>query len=628
MPFLMGRSGPERGSLLRIPGGESFLAAGERGAAGFVAASKRPAGAVGFSVDGDTVRCTAPTDGPGFYLNGNESGGAALGNGDELQIGESLFRFVTDEEDVLEFREGKMLLCESDRFTICEVDVGDPLENGPRDRDAEMLAILNASGERDGFSRNLGRILTDAFPGARVLIFLWDEVGGSFERLDDPAGGKPGGPVFRISRTLLSTVLAERKAILSQDVMKDARFRRSESLHSSSIHSILSAPLCWGDRILGVVYLDTSDPSREFDRNDLDRLRKILSPAALAAEHVLALEALERKNRGLARSLRRERPFIGESKPVRRLLEVVDRVAATDLTVLIRGETGTGKELVARMIHENSPRGGAPLVCVHSAALSESVLESELFGHEKGAFTGAAETRIGRFEQPDGGTIFLDEIGDIPSRVQVKLLRFIQEKEFERVGGSRKIRVNVRIIAATNRDLERAVSEGAFREDLYYRLKGFGIELPPLRERREDIPLLVRFFIYRFSRRFGRAPLEVTDRAWKRLERYAWPGNVRELEHAVEQALVLCTKDALDAEDFLLPLEEGKDPQGRAGPGGLPPFRRAFEVFERQYLENLVRESQGNVSLASRTSGIDRSHLHGKLKKYGIDPARHRVPEE
>ncbi|SEL90207.1 two-component system, NtrC family, response regulator HydG [Stigmatella aurantiaca] len=313
--------------------------------------------------------------------------------------------------------------------------------------------------------------------------------------------------------------------------------------------------------------------------------------------------------------------LVGDSEPVQRLLAQARKAAASDATVLVRGESGTGKELVARMLHQFSPRKDGPFVVVHCAALAETLLESELFGHERGAFTGAVKRKLGRFELADGGTLFLDEIGEIPASVQTKLLRVLQEKEIQRVGGEETLKVDVRVVSATHRDLQAEVKAGRFREDLYYRLHIVPLLLPPLRERPEDIGTLARHFVAKHALRVNRRVTGLDDGALRALIRHAWPGNVRELENAVEQALVFAEGEQLTEAD--LPAYLGS-PQSRTDATGLPvlqgdrPLPDILEDLERQLIARAYEKAGKVKTETARLLGIKTSALYYKLEKYGF----------
>jgi transcriptional regulator with GAF, ATPase, and Fis domain len=312
---------------------------------------------------------------------------------------------------------------------------------------------------------------------------------------------------------------------------------------------------------------------------------------------------------------------IGVTRSIRSVLSNVDKVAPTDATVLITGETGTGKELIAREIHRRSRRAGGPLIAVHSAALPAGLIASELFGHERGSFTGAVQHRIGRFELATRGTIFLDEVGELPPEMQVALLRVLQERTFERVGGSKTLRTEARVIAATNRDLLKMVGEGTFREDLYYRLSVFPIHIPPLRERREDIPALVEHFTQVFARRFDKPINRIAKTSMARLKDYQWPGNVRELENVIERAVILARRNELVVGPGIC-----APPGKRSGSGALP---LRLEEMEKSAIEQALSESGGRVGGhggAADRLGLRPTTLYSKLGKHRIDPARFRPP--
>jgi DNA-binding NtrC family response regulator len=338
-------------------------------------------------------------------------------------------------------------------------------------------------------------------------------------------------------------------------------------------------------------------------------LQRALDSRRIEAENVNLRSQLDKKY-GMEN-------IVGHSAPMLRVFETVQQVAPTRATVLITGETGTGKELIAHAIHNLSPRKKGPFVAVHAASLSSSLLESELFGHEKGAFTGATERRIGRFEMADGGTLFLDEIGEIEPALQVKLLRVLEERAFERVGGQKTINVDVRLIAATNRDLRTMADQGKFREDLYYRLSVISVTMPPLRERRDDIPLLVTGFVDEFSRENGKNVRDITGDAMNVLMAYDWPGNVRELRNCIEQMVVLARSDRLTLRDLPAAVRGGADL--RKVSVVRPGSTITVEEAERQLIIQALNECKGNRTTAAKKIGMSRRTLHRKLKKYGLE---------
>ena len=344
----------------------------------------------------------------------------------------------------------------------------------------------------------------------------------------------------------------------------------------------------------------------------------------LVVHRALERTRLERENRMLLDQIQRNYGFenlIGSGPAMGRVFETIQKVAETDLTVLIRGQSGTGKELVAQALHNRSPRKNRPFVAVNCAAISKELVESELFGHEKGAFTGADARRQGRFEAASGGTIFLDEIGDMARETQAKVLRVLQERSFERVGGTQPIQADVRVVAATHRNLEQEVATGGFREDLYYRLKVVEIELPPLRERAQDIPALAQRFLEQVTERLGLEKRRISEAALSRLARHPWPGNVRELSNVIEQATVLASGETIDESDLRL---GGPAVASAAGAPDLSELafsdakKRTVERFEREFLLRALRENDGNISRAAESVGMVRQSLQQKIRELGL----------
>lgn len=355
----------------------------------------------------------------------------------------------------------------------------------------------------------------------------------------------------------------------------------------------------------------------------------------------LAHTRLVRENESLTETMNRQSgvdvSMVGESAAMRRIEELIQRVAPTDSAVLIRGESGTGKELVAKGLHQLGRRRKKRFVAINCASIPENLLESELFGHEKGSFTGADRTKMGLVELADGGTLFLDEIGELPMSLQSKLLRVLQEREIQRVGGVHTIAVDIRLVAATNRSLRRAMAAKEFREDLYYRLNVIEIKLPPLRERAEDVGMLAEHFLEKICRRMNRSKLKIAMEAVESLEKYAFPGNVRELENVIERCIVLSDGDMIELEDIpqdirraaeygmnLDMAQSGDYPAVEAaraekdGAGRLLEFRDARDDFEREYLQRALAEAKGNVSEASRMTGLSRRHFYEKMEKLGV----------
>ena len=386
--------------------------------------------------------------------------------------------------------------------------------------------------------------------------------------------------------------------------------------------SFICVPVVIGRETLGTLSLD-GEPRPESELWETARL--LGTVAAMLAQAIrMRRDARERQAaltdenerlRGRLKSRLTPRNIVGKSREMRIVLDQIAQAASSRSTVLINGDTGAGKELVAEALHYNGDRAGRPFIKVNCAALPESLIESELFGHERGSFTGASARRLGRFEQADGGTIFLDEIGDVSQLMQVKLLRVLQEREFERVGGRETIRVDVRVVAATNRDLFAMVREGRFRSDLFYRINVFPIYLLPLRRRRADIPLLAEFFLEKYARAAGKRITAIAPEAMELLNRHAWPGNVRELENAIEHAVILAGGDTLMAEHLPAGI---RFPSDHSGPR--PGFKAQVENFERGLLAEALKATRGNVSQAAQLLDSTQRIISYRAKQLGIDP--------
>jgi formate hydrogenlyase transcriptional activator len=387
------------------------------------------------------------------------------------------------------------------------------------------------------------------------------------------------------------------------------------------LHSFCDIPLISKSRMLGVLAVAKREQNA-FDNGEVSFLIQVANQVAIAVENALAYgkiaeltERLAQEKLYLEEEIRGEMDFegiVGQSSALRHVLNLVETVAPSDSTVLLLGETGTGKELIARAIHDRSRRKDRTFVKLNCAAIPTGLLESELFGHERGAFTGAISQKLGRLELADQGSLFLDEVGDIPIEIQPKLLRALQEREFERLGSTLTKKVNVRLVAATNRDLEQMIERREFRQDLYYRLNVFPIRIPPLRERPEDIPLLVRYFTQKYSRRMEKQIDSIPTAAMKKLAAWHWPGNIRELENFIERSVILTHTSALQ-----LPL-------GEIGTNGTtPPIPDSQEMLDRGEITRILKETKGKVAGpqgAAARMGIKRTTLISRMKKLGIEP--------
>jgi len=429
----------------------------------------------------------------------------------------------------------------------------------------------------------------------------------------------------RVSLTLASTVLREGEAVLARNVMGDSTLGSKDSKGEIYTTSVICAPVRRGNKVFGLVHLYSSDVDRVPDPDDLEFTLAVADTVAVALinltrrqELAANLTQVQTENVQLRERLGVRSEIVGRSAVIREVTEEIGRAANSNATVLIRGESGVGKELVARAVHFSSPRRDNVFVCLNCAALAETLLASELFGHEKGAFTGATERKEGKFEAAHKGTLMLDEIGEMSQSIQAKFLRVLEGHPFERVGGSKPVSVDVRVIAATNRDLEKDVTEGRFRRDLFFRLRVLEILVPPLRKRTEDITILAEFFLQKFIDETGRRIHGFTPEAADKLLKYRWPGNVRELQNVIERAVVLCRGEEIDEGDLLLTnLATAGDTVELGNPAA------AFEPtsladIERSHILATLKHTGWNKSRTAGILGIERSTLDRKIRRYEL----------
>jgi formate hydrogenlyase transcriptional activator len=497
------------------------------------------------------------------------------------------------------------------------------------ERQRVLLGVNNAIVtclDRDSLLAATATALAGVIPFDRASFVLYDPIKDTFTTLG-VTGSVPSNSAIPIgtewphrgSRT--GWVFDHRAPLVAKDLRDPPSFVEHPLLLRDGLHSAITVPLAIKRKVLGTMNVASYLPGR-YDEGQASLLAAIAEQVALAIENLLAYEEiaalkarLEEENVYLQEEVRSEAAFgdvVGDSPAIIGVLANVRKVAGTDSTVLVTGETGTGKELIVRAIHGMSRRKGKILVKVNCAALPAGVIESELFGHEKGAFTGALTRRPGRFELANGGTLFLDEVGDLPLELQAKLLRVLQEGEFERVGGTQPLKTNVRLIAATNRDLERAVAEGRFRADLYYRLNVFPIVIPPLRARQQDIPRLARHFAMLYASKMGKPVGALSADVLERLTTYSWPGNVRELQNVIERAVILSRRGRLALDDIPTPRPAGDSPRQPAP---------SLEEVERRHIVSVLEETGWRVSGdrgAARILGLKRTTLEARMKRFGI----------
>ncbi|HYS80700.1 MAG TPA: sigma 54-interacting transcriptional regulator [Anaeromyxobacteraceae bacterium] len=414
--------------------------------------------------------------------------------------------------------------------------------------------------------------------------------------------------VSRVSDSIVQRVAATRKPVVVADALHDAQWSSSSSVVNLKLCSVMCAPLMRQGEPFGVIYLGNDSVVSLFDAKDLEVLTVFAAQASLLVQNALFLHGLRMENEALRQTIEQSQfgEIIGAGPSMREVYRRIEKVAATDVSVLITGETGTGKELVAREIHRRSPRGAGPFVAVNCGAIPESLLESELFGHVRGAFTGAISTRDGKFQAANGGTLFLDEIGDMPPVLQVKLLRALQERTVNKVGDARAEAVDIRVLAATHQVLEDLIRQGRFREDLYYRLNVISIALPPLRERGDDVVVIARFFLQRYARELSSRARGFAPATAVALRKYGWPGNIRELENRVKKAVVLAEKPLLAPEDLDL------------GPESLAPvlpLALAKEEFQKRYINEVLERNAGNRTKTAKDLGVDPRTVFRHLEK-------------
>ena len=568
----------------------------------------------------------------GTFVNGVPVKEQTLQHADQIKIGSIALLFLTNEGEDLS------------SSNLVELDDSNLLDHSARQMRPETLLhqteqVLRQTPEHERVARDLAALCKI---GSRINLLrrmkeLQREILNSiFEVVPVDRGAillKQGDDDFsslygrhredehkpvHVSRTVVDGVLSEGMAILSNDIRTSQALRSSESLIAAQITSLMCAPLILFEKIIGVIYLDTSDPAIRFDEGHLQLLAGIAGIAAVSLENARQMEWLEGENSRLRSTLAIEHNMVGESAAMAEVYRFIERVAPRNSAVLICGESGTGKELAAHAIHTNSPRAVKPFVVINCAALAETLIESELFGHERGAFTGAIVQKKGKVEVADGGTVFLDEIGELALPLQSRLLRFLQDHKIERLGSTRSIALDVRVVAATNRNLDEAIAKGTFRADLYHRLNVVKVTMPPVRERREDIPLLASYFVAKYSKECKRTVNGISPEARALLQNYDWPGNVRELENAIERAVVLGSADMIDVDD--LP-ERILDYTASGTKSAGANFYEGVREAKRDLILKALEQAGGNFTEAANTLGMHPNNLHRLIRSLDLKAA-------
>ncbi len=459
--------------------------------------------------------------------------------------------------------------------------------------------------------KTLLELIFEVIPADRGAILLYDTAEQKLIPNISLSREEEGNTDICISQSIVNQVFNEKIALLTKDAMADPRFMDKQTIIKNNIRSAMCVPMGTFNKMIGVIHLDTRIQSGMFTEKDLNLLSAIANQAATALENIKFYQRLYETNKQLQQTIQKDFNIIGNSVHIKKIFHLIERLSQTDTTILIQGESGTGKELVARAIHYTSMRKDKQFVCVNCAALNKNLLESEIFGHEKGAFTGAVSQKKGYFEAANGGTIFLDEIGELSLESQVKLLRVIEEGKFERVGGTQKISTDLRILAATNKSLDKLVEEKLFREDLYYRLNVIQIDIAPLRERKADIMPLALFFLEKYRKKVVREILRFSPEAEEILKTYHWPGNVRELKNAIERAVVLGSSNMILPEDLPIDLSSRET---KSHADGFPTLMQ----IEREHILHALNHTGWNKKQTAQYLGIQRSTLYEKLKTYHI----------
>ena len=635
-PRLFAVTGPLKGSTFNLTETESSLGreSANRVAIGDMSLSRRHCVV---ARAGDDFTITDLSSRNGTFVNGVAVKQQSLAHGDHVRLGDSVFVFLlgTDDaaaassvrlsDDALLTGQTLLLRREEARYLDAEkVQAALPRdERMARDLNAllKISHAVHAARDIEKLQARLLPMIAEVIPAERGALLLVEEgeETGEFASVfgwDRRAGA--GGEVV-VSRTIAYRALMDGAAILSNDALDQTAVDGAQSLLAANARSLLAVPLTVLEQKLGVLWLTTGDPIVWFDEDHLQLAVAIADIAAPAFASLRRVAWLESENRRLHAESNEGREMIGASPRLNDIWQRIQRVAPTDATVLIRGESGTGKELVARAVHQHSERANQPFIAINCAALTETLLESELFGHEKGAFTGAVAQKKGRIELAAGGTLFLDEIGEMPALLQAKLLRVLQEREFERVGGTRTIKADIRLIAATNRDLEAEIKAGGFRADLYYRLNVVTITTPPLRERREDIDVLASHFVTKYAARCKRRVRGLSPGARSVLARYDWPGNVRELENAIERAVVLGIDELIQVEDLPEAILEvgvatGAHEAAARTTETNPPtpgnYHEALVATKKDLIRAAIEQAGGSITEAARLLGVQANYLH------------------
>ena len=564
----------------------------------------------------------------GTQVNGSVTSEVLLQHGDHITVGGSAFIYLADggepalaaiklyDQEIAEASTVQLSSQEglgSDPEKLLAVPATDHLAHEL----STLLQIATRIGSVPDVESLQWQLLGPIFnlaPADRGAILMFgdapDEIASvaAWDRASGP------GKAVNVSRTVMRRVVEERAGFLVNNVVTAEEFKPSATLTGAKVQSLLCVPLLLAGQAVGVIYLDSTRFAERFTEHHLKLLTAVAGIAALALENARRLQSLRNENRRLWNEAGLDHDIVGESPAIAAVLQKIARLAPSEANILVYGESGTGKELAARALHRNSARAEQPFIAINCAALTESLLESELFGHEKGAFTGAVGAKPGQLEVGDGGTVFLDEIGELAPALQAKLLRVLQEREFFRVGGTKPIHIDIRVVAATNRDLAAEVAAGRYRQDLYYRLNVVSFTMPALRDRKSDIPLLAQHFLQRLSRKSMRAIKGVSAEALTTMENYSWPGNVRELENALERAVILGAEAWIQPEDLPETVLENQNPGGDPQDGASTRYHDAVMALKKDLIAKAVEQAKGNYTEAAKLLDLHPNYLHRLIR--------------
>ncbi len=620
---LVALAGPMAGEVLPATGAEVTL--GRDPASGICVADRslsRTHCVLAFEGGGWVIRDLGSAN--GTFVNGIQIQQQALRDGDQIRAGESVFLLSLRPHPPASA--GVELLPEAPSMSTSRLRLEDSqyLNPTPRAPSADsphvehhlraLLKLSTALGTIRDEAALFEHVLEHTFgavPADAGAVALVDARG---EMSSSPSRRRSGEGAVPVSRTVLTHVIRERVGILSRDTSVSQSFRGAASLVAAHVRSLVCVPLAARGRTFGALYLTAGDGPGTFDDHHLELVTAIGAITSIALDNLRHLTSVELEADRLRADLHLTHSLVGDSAPMHRVIERIGKLAPTDATVSIYGETGTGKEMVARALHANGARRRGPFVAINCAALTETLLETELFGHERGAFSGAVALKKGKLEVADGGTVFLDEVTEMSPALQSKLLRVLQAREFERVGGTRPIAVDIRIISASNRRLADEVAAGRFREDLFFRLNVVSVTMPPLRDRGEDIALLAKHFLAQYARKAGRIVHGISAPTLQRLMTYRWPGNVRELENAIEHAVVLGSSELVLPEDLPESLLEVPAVPGRE----LARFHEAVVETKKRVIVEAFAQARRSYVDTARLLGLHPNYLHRVIRNLGL----------